>query len=108
MRAMASDSIPIPGSITFPREAGTTWLETLHDWVITVDHKKLGLMYIGYALVMLVIGGIEATIMRIQLAGPHAPFVFPQGVNPMFTLHGTTLNFFVAQPIPFRVVNFLV
>src|SRR5437879_4125294 len=108
MRAMASDSIPIPGSITFPREAGTTWLETLHDWVITVDHKKLGLMYIGYALVMLVIGGIEATIMRIQLAVPHAHFVSPQVFNRMFTMHGTTMIFFVAMPILFGFANYLV
>ena len=39
---MASDSIPISGSIPLPRERGATWLETLHQWVITVDHKKLG------------------------------------------------------------------
>ena len=38
-----------------------------NSWVTTVDHKRLGLMYIGYALVFLVIGGIEAAIMRIQL-----------------------------------------
>src|SRR3989454_9044174 len=105
---MASDSIPIPGSITLPREAGTTWLETLHDWVITVDHKKLGLMYIGYALVMLVIGGIEATIMRIQLAVPHAHFVSPQVFHRMFTIHGTTMIFFVAMPILFGFANYLV
>jgi len=105
---MASDSIPIPGSITLPREAGTTWLETLHDWVITVDHKKLGLMYIGYALVMVVIGGIEATIMRIQLAAPHAHFVSPQVFNRMFTMHGTTMIFFVAMPILFGFGNYLV
>src|SRR2546428_6765921 len=100
---MASDSIPIPGSITLPREAGTTWLETLHDWVITVDHKKLGLMYIGYALVMLVIGGIEATIMRIQLAGSHAHFVSPQVFKRLFTMHGTPTIFFVGIPILVRV-----
>ena len=41
--------------------------DTLHEWVTTVDHKRLGIMYIVYALVFLVIGGIEATIMRIQL-----------------------------------------
>ncbi len=105
---MASDSIPIPGSITLPREAGTTWLETLHDWVITVDHKKLGLMYIGYALVFLVIGGIEATILRIQLAVPHAHFVSPQAFNRMFTMHGTTMIFFVAMPILFGFGNYLV
>ena len=40
------------------------WLEVLHDWVTTVDHKKIGLMYIGYALFFLVIAGFEAMLMR--------------------------------------------
>src|SRR5215468_12374003 len=98
---MSSDSISFPGPIGLPSETARTWLETLHEWVITVDHKKLGLMYIGYALVFLVIGGIEATIMRIQLAVPHAKFVSPQVFNRMFTMHGTTMIFFVAMPILF-------
>ena len=105
---MSSHSIPIPGAIRLPREAGSTWLETLHEWVTTVDHKKLGLMYIGYALLFLVIGGIEATIMRIQLAVPHAKFVSPQVFNRMFTMHGTTMIFFVAMPILFGFGNYLV
>jgi cytochrome c oxidase subunit I len=105
---MASDSIPIPGSIALPRETGSTWLETLHEWVITVDHKKLGLMYIGYGLLFLVIGGIEALIMRIQLAVPHAHFVSPQVFNRMFTMHGTTMIFFVVMPILFGFANYLV
>ncbi|HUK33856.1 MAG TPA: hypothetical protein VLV86_08110, partial [Vicinamibacterales bacterium] len=45
-------------------------VERLHEWVTTVDHKRLGGLYIVYALVFLVIAGIEATIMRIQLIGP--------------------------------------
>ena len=105
---MSSNSIPIPGSIPLSKEAGRTWLEILHEWVITVDHKKLGLMYIGYALVFLVIGGIEATIMRIQLMVPHADFVSPQAFNRLFTMHGTTMIFFVAMPILFGFGNYLV
>ena len=105
---MSSNSIPIPGAIPLSKEAGRTWLEILHEWVITVDHKKLGLMYIGYALVFLVIGGIEATIMRIQLMVPHADFVSPQAFNRLFTMHGTTMIFFVAMPILFGFGNYLV
>jgi len=105
---MSTNSIPIPGPIRLPRETRRAWLEALHEWVITVDHKKLGLMYIGYALVFLVIGGIEATIMRIQLAVPHATFVSPQVFNRMFTMHGTTMIFFVAMPILFGFGNYLV
>ena len=67
--------------------------ERLHDWVVTVDHKRLGILYIVYALVFLVIGGIEAIIMRIQLVVPHNHFVSPQVFNRMFTMHGTTMIF---------------
>ncbi|HXJ96373.1 MAG TPA: cytochrome c oxidase subunit I [Terriglobia bacterium] len=105
---MSSDSIPIPRVIALPGEARATWLEVLHDWVVTVDHKKLGLMYITYALVFLVIGGIEAIIMRIQLAVPHAKFVSPEVFNRMFTMHGTTMIFFVAMPVLFGFGNYLV
>jgi len=105
---MSSDAIPIPSSIRLSKEAEGTWLETLHSWVTTVDHKKLGLMYIGYALLFLVIAGIEAIIMRIQLAVPHAHFVSPQVFNRMFTMHGTTMIFFVAMPILFGFANYLV
>jgi cytochrome c oxidase subunit 1 len=82
--------------------------ERLHDWVVTVDHKRLGILYILYALVFLVIGGIEATIMRIQLIVPHNHFVSPQVFNQMFTMHGTTMIFFVAMPILFGFGNYLV
>jgi len=101
---MASESIAIPQA-----EAATRGItEILHDWVVTVDHKKLGLMYILYALVFLVIGGIEATIMRIQLLVPHNNFVSPQTFNRMMTMHGTTMIFFVAMPILFGFGNYLV
>ena len=75
----------------------------LHEWVTTVDHKRLGLLYILYALFFLVIGGIEATIMRFQLMRPHNDLVSPQVFNRMFTMHGTTMIFFVAMPIAVRV-----
>src|ERR1700704_5936484 len=82
--------------------------DRLHDWVITVDHKRLGILYILYALLFLVIGGIEATIIRIQLMYPHNHFVSPQVFNRMFTMHGTTMIFFFAMPILFGFGNYLV
>jgi cytochrome c oxidase subunit I len=105
---MSSDSLPIPQAIRLPREAERTWLEILHEWVTTVDHKRLGLMYISYALVFLIIGGIEATIIRIQLTVPHAHFVSPEVFNRMFTMHGTTMIFFMVMPILFGFANYLV
>jgi cytochrome c oxidase subunit 1 len=101
---MASESIPLPAL----REASQPIGVTLHDWVVTVDHKKLGILYILYALVFLVVGGVEATIMRIQLIVPHNHFVSPQVFNQMFTMHGTTMIFFVAMPIMFGFGNYLI
>src|SRR5215469_10335104 len=100
---MSTDAIVIPGV----QAPSRSWLETLHEWVITVDHKQLGILYILYALVMLVIGGVEAVIMRIQLIRPHNDFVSPQVFNRMFTMHGTTMIFFVAMPLVFGFANYL-
>ena len=79
----------------------------LHDWVTTVDHKRLGMLYVLYALVFLIVGGIEATIMRLQLIRPHNDLVSPQVFNRLFTMHGTTMIFFVAMPMLFGFANYL-
>jgi cytochrome c oxidase subunit 1 len=84
------------------------WLEVLHGWVTTVDHKRIGLMYIGYALLFLVIAGVEALAMRVQLAIPNNTFVSPQAFNRLFTMHGTTMVFFVGMPILFGFGNYLI
>src|ERR1043166_7871257 len=101
---MATASIPWTQSDAAPRPL----VDRLHEWVTTVDHKRLGTMYIVYALVFLMIGGIEATIMRIQLIAPHNDFVSPQVFNQMFTMHGTSMIFFVAMPLVFGFANYLV
>ena len=51
-----------------------TYLEVMHDWVVTVDHKRIGLMYIGYALIFLVVAGVEALLIRAQLFFPDNHF----------------------------------
>jgi cytochrome c oxidase subunit I len=84
------------------------WLETVQDWVTTVDHKKIGIMYIVYALVFLLIAGVMALVIRIQLAVPNNHFVSPQTFNRLFTMHGTTMVFFVGMPILFGFGNYLV
>ena len=84
------------------------WLEVLHDWVTTVDHKKIGLMYIGYALLFLVISGFQALLIRIQLAVPNNHFLSPQVFNRFFTMHGTTMVFFMGMPILFGFGNYLI
>jgi cytochrome c oxidase subunit I len=82
--------------------------ERLHAWVTTVDHKRLGVLYVLYGLIFLIVGGVEATILRIQLIRPHNDFVSPQVFNRMFTMHGTTMIFFVVMPILFGFANYLV
>src|ERR1041385_4900464 len=88
--------------------AAQPWTETLHEWVTTVDHKRLGILYILYALGYLVIAGIEALIIRVQLMHSHNDFVSPQVFNRMFTMHGTTMIFFVVIPVMFGFANYLV
>ena len=84
------------------------WLEELHGWVTTVDHKRIGLMYIAYALFFLVVAGLMAMAIRIQLMVPDNHFVSPQTFNRLFTMHGTTMVFFVGMPILFGFGNYLV
>src|SRR5215469_16826621 len=82
-------------------------LNWICDWPTTVDHKRLGILYILFALVFLIIGGIDAAVMRIQLIRPLNDFVSPQLFNRMFTMHGTTMIFFVAMPLIFGFANYL-
>ena len=80
----------------------------LHDWASTVDHKKIGLLYILMSLVFLVIAGCEAVLMRWQLFWPRNTFLDPDTFNQMFTMHGTTMVFFVGMPILIGLGNYLV
>src|SRR5262249_51562542 len=91
-----------------PVLASPSWTAVLHDWVTTVDHKKIGILYILMALVFLVIAGIEALLMRIQLITPGAKILGPDFFNQMFTMHGTTMVFFMGMPILIGIGNYLV
>src|SRR6202049_2547472 len=95
--------------ITWPEAevVSRPFVDRLHGWVTTVDHKRLGLMYIAYALFFLVVGGLEAPAMRIQLIAPNQDFVSPQVFNRLFTMHGTTMIFFVTMPLLFGFANYL-
>ena len=80
----------------------------LHDWLITVDHKRIGIMYVLLGLVFFVVAGLEASMMRWQLAVPDNTVVGPDTFNRLFTMHGTTMVFFVGMPMMFGVANYLV
>jgi cytochrome c oxidase subunit I len=101
---MASEAIPLNVVPSATRPIG----DRLHDWVVTVDHKKLGILYILYGLVFLVIAGMEALVIRIQLMRAHSDFVSPEVFNRMFTMHGTTMIFFVVMPVLFGFATYLV
>ncbi len=73
--------------------------KTLRGWFATVDHKELGIRYLVTAFVFLLIGGLEALLMRIQLARADQSFLSPEVYNQIFTMHGVTMIFWYASPI---------
>src|SRR5579871_6123782 len=106
---MATVQHELPGTAQTERPAANpTWLDVLHDWLTTVDHKKIGIMYVGMAVIFLLIAGLEAVLMRIQLLRPHSGFLPPDTFNQLFTMHGTTMVFFVGMPILIGIGNYIV
>jgi heme/copper-type cytochrome/quinol oxidase subunit 1 len=110
---MATTIMPVPKDTqealdkTVSSSPGGTYLDIIHSWIVTVDHKKIGIMYICYALFFLMVGGLQAMVIRIQLAVPHNSFVSPFTYNRVFTMHGTTMVFLVGMPILFGFGNYL-
>ena len=96
---------PAPGGSAARRRA---LVSALHDWTTTVDHKKLGIMYVVMAITFLVIGGCEALLMRMQLFFPNNDLIGPDVFNQLFTMHGTTMVFFVGMPILIGIANYFV
>ena len=87
-------AVPILTTHTVEKEL-TGW----RSWVMTTDHKKIGIMYIITALVFFVLGGTEALLIRLQLGTPDNTLLDPQTYNAMFTMHGTTMVFLFVIPI---------
>ena len=77
-------------------------------WVTTVDHKRIGLLYIVTSLVFFAAGGILALLMRAQLAQADENFITRDRYNELFTIHGTTMVFLVIVPIFAGFANYLV
>jgi len=80
----------------------------LYGWVTTVDHKRIGILYLLTTLVFFVLGGVEALLMRIQLVRPNNTFLSPDAFGQMFTMHGTTMIFLVVMPVLIGLANYLV
>jgi cytochrome c oxidase subunit 1 len=90
----ATEALPIPSK--------------LHDWLVTVDHKRLGIMYIATSLLFFAVAGVEAALMRMQLAFPNGKVLGPEVFNRLFTVHGTTMVFLVGMPFFAGLANYLV
>src|SRR6266403_4884122 len=75
-------------------------------WLSTVDHKRIAVLYLLTGLFFFVIGGLEALLMRLQLAVPNNHFLQPDTYNQLFTMHGTTMIFLVVMPVMFGFVNY--
>lgn len=73
--------------------------KTLRGWFATVDHKDLGVRYIVTAFIFLIVGGLEALLMRIQLARADQAFLPPEMYDQIFSMHGITMIFWYASPI---------
>ena len=88
-----------------PRTSATPWTAVLQKRITTVDHKKIGILYVLLSLVVVVGGGAEAMLMRWQLVIPRNDFLAPRTDNQLFTVHGTTMVFFVGTPILIGIGN---
>ncbi len=78
---------------------------TLWDWLTTVDHKKIGILYLLGGGFFFVVGGIEAMIIRVQLLTPNNDLVSAGIFNQIITMHGTTMIFLAAMPILIGFMN---
>ena len=78
------------------------------SWLTTVDHKRIGALYLYTALLWFLIGGLEAVMIRIQLQGPNGRFVSAETYNQLFTMHGTTMIFLVVMPLSSAFFNLLI
>jgi cytochrome c oxidase subunit 1 len=95
--------VTITGVIPRPTTYTGLW-----SWLTTVDHKRIGALYGVSAFVFFLIGGIEAGIMRLQLATSDASVVSADWFNAMFTMHGTTMIFMVIMPFGATFFNFMI
>ncbi|PCN44937.1 cytochrome c oxidase subunit I [Brevibacillus laterosporus] len=85
-----------------PRNTG------LWDWITTVDHKKIGVLYLLAGGFFFLLGGLEALLMRIQLMYPNSKMFIGSTFNELLTMHGTTMIFLAAMPLIFAVMNAIV
>jgi cytochrome aa3-600 menaquinol oxidase subunit 1 len=104
MVAIGLTVIAILAGLTYFKKWGYLWRE----WLTTVDHKRIGIMYLISALLMLFRGGADAIMMRAQLAAPENKLLDAQHYNEIFTTHGVVMILFMAMPFIMALMNFVV
>ncbi|MCD4838608.1 MULTISPECIES: cytochrome aa3 quinol oxidase subunit I [Neobacillus] len=104
MVAIVLTIIAIVVGLTYFKKWGYLWRE----WLTTVDHKRIGIMYLISALLMLFRGGVDALMMRAQLAVPENTLLDAQHYNEVFTTHGVVMILFMAMPFIMALMNFVV
>src|SRR5579883_2525368 len=77
-------------------------------WMTTIDHKRIGVLYGVTAFIFFLVGGVEALLIRLQLATPNGKILSAQVYNQVFTMHGTTMIFLVIMPMSSAFFNYLV
>ena len=90
--------------ITYFKKWGYLWRE----WITTVDHKRIGIMYLLSALLMLFRGGVDAIMMRYQLSMPENTFLDSQHYNEVFSTHGVVMILFMAMPFIIFFFNYVI
>ncbi|MBE94832.1 MAG: cytochrome o ubiquinol oxidase subunit I [Marinobacter sp.] len=99
--------LAVAGFITYKKFWGTLW----RDWITSIDHKKIGIMYIILAFIMLLRGFSDAMMMRLQQAiafGGSEGYLPPEHYDQLFTVHGVIMIFFVAMPLIVGIMNYVV
>src|ERR1044071_7470812 len=80
----------------------------LWSWLTTVDHKRIGILYGSTAFFFFLLGGLEALLIRIQLAKPDNNFLTPEAYNQLFTMHGTSMIFLAIMPLSAMFFNYMI
>jgi len=78
------------------------------DWMTTVDHKKIGVMYIFLGVIYFIVGGLEALLIRVQLATPNGKLLTPTQYDQVFTMHATTMIFLFIIPVLAGFANYFI
>ncbi|WP_220683481.1 cbb3-type cytochrome c oxidase subunit I, partial [Proteus mirabilis] len=84
------------------------WKWLWDEWLTTVDHKKIGAMYIISAVIMLFRGGMDGLMIRAQLTFPETTYLNAEHYNGIFTTHGTVMILFMAMPFVMGLMNLVV